>query len=68
MGLKIPKNYYRGICFRSCYAVKFKSVGTGVVHCNYLRNISVVFFDVLKKFYQVENDDRIAQIVFAKCL
>ena len=66
IGLKILKNLYGRICCHSSYALEFTSVGTGVADSNYCRNLSVVFFNFLNKFYQVEIGDRIAQIVFEK--
>ena len=66
IGLKILKNLYGRICCHSSYALEFTSVGTGVADSDYCGNLSVVFFNFLKKFYQVEIGDRIAQIVFER--
>ena len=60
------ESLWKDLSLLSSFGLKFTSVGAGVVDSEHRGNISVVFFDFPNTFYQVEIDDRIAQIVFER--
>ena len=67
--LLIPKGYYGEICHRSGVAVKNGILAfNGTVDLGYSGIVFVLLFNLSDKTYIVSKGDRIAQIIFKKCL
>lgn len=69
VGVIIPQGYYGRIAPRSSLAYKYSiDVFAGVIDSDYRDKIGVILYNASKKDFTVKKGDRVAQIIFERCL
>jgi len=67
ISLEVPEYYYIRIAPRSGLSVRGIDVGAGVIDSSYRGEVKVLLINNSKEFYNVQEGDRIAQLIMERC-
>jgi dUTP pyrophosphatase len=67
VSLEVPEYYYIRVAPRSGLSVRGIDVGAGVIDSSYRGEIKVLLINNSKEFYNVQEGDRIAQLIMERC-
>jgi dUTP pyrophosphatase len=67
ISLEVPEYYYIRVAPRSGLSVRGIDVGAGVIDSSYRGEIKVLLINNSKEFYNVQEGDRIAQLIMERC-
>jgi dUTP pyrophosphatase len=67
VSLEVPEYYYIRVAPRSGLSVRGIDVGAGVIDSSYRGEVKVLLINNSKEFYNVQEGDRIAQLIMERC-
>ena len=67
ISLEVPEYYYIRVAPRSGLSVRGIDVGAGVIDSSYRGEVKVLLINNSKEFYNVQEGDRIAQLIMERC-
>ena len=67
ISLEVPEYYYVRVAPRSGLSVRGIDVGAGVIDSSYRGEVKVLLINNSKEFYNVQEGDRIAQLIMERC-